>query len=94
MNNDLVSREALRKRMYHEVFDNGMGKWESGLWIRYKLFEKVIEETPAVDAVEVVRCKDCRHWITESNDDWCEYTGCDINLDGFCEDGERRDDDE
>lgn len=40
---------------------------------------------------ELVRCKDCKHRIIESNDDWCECTGCDINPDGFCEEGERKD---
>ena len=24
-----------------------------------------LEELPSVDAVEVVRCKDCRHWVGE-----------------------------
>ena len=41
---------------------------------------------------EVVRCEDCKHRIIEPNDDWCECTGCDINPDGFCEEGERRED--
>jgi hypothetical protein len=25
-------------------------------------FQTMLESAPAVDAVEVVRCKDCRHW--------------------------------
>jgi hypothetical protein len=25
-------------------------------------FRKAIENAPSVDAVEVVRCKDCKHW--------------------------------
>ena len=49
--------------MYHEAFekDSDMQKWDSGCWIRYKLFENVLRDTPSVDAVEVVRCKDCKH---------------------------------
>lgn len=39
---------------------------------------------------ELVRCRDCKHRVAESNDDWCECTGCDINPDGFCEEGERK----
>ena len=97
---DLISREALRSRMYHEAFevDNGMQRWDSGLWIRYKIFEKVIEETPAVDFQEVVRCKDCVYAIPynerwtlpkKSNCLWCKLyedirTPC-----WFCADGER-----
>ena len=29
-----------------------------------------IEAAPTVDAVEVVRCKDCKHRYSDS---WCEY---------------------
>lgn len=54
---------------------------------------KVLESAPTADVVEVVRCKDCKHRIIEPNDDWCECTGCDINPDGFCEEGERKEDD-
>lgn len=49
-----------------------------------------ISKMPTADVVEVVRCKDCKHRIIDTNDDWCECTGCDINPDGFCEEGERR----
>ena len=65
MTDDLISREALRRRMYHEAFetDNGMQKWDSGRWIRYKIFENAIEEAPTADVVEVVRCKDCKHFV-------------------------------
>lgn len=72
MSDDLISREALRRRMYHEAFetDNGMQKWDSGLWIRYKIFENAIEEAPAVEPerkkgkwiwVDGVRCSNCNH---------------------------------
>jgi hypothetical protein len=35
--------------MYHAAFesDTDMQRWDSGCWIRYKLFEQVLEETPA-----------------------------------------------
>ena len=54
MSDDLISREALRRRMYHDSFetDNGMQKWDSGLWIRYKIFENAIEEAQAADVVD------------------------------------------
>lgn len=51
-----------------------------------------LDAIPTADVVEVVRCKECKHRIIESNDDWCECTGCDINPDGFCEEGERSED--
>ena len=42
--------DALRARMYHEAFetDSDMQKWESGCWIRYKMFERMEEAAPTV----------------------------------------------
>ena len=66
-------------------------KWQAILGERLA-FKFDVADAPAIDAVEVVRCKDCKHRIIEPNDDWCECTGCDINPDGFCEEGERKED--
>ena len=37
----LIDADALENRMYHESFekDSDLQKWDSGCWIRYKLFE-------------------------------------------------------
>ena len=54
---------------------------------------ELIFSAPTVDAVEVVRCKDCKHY----NGTWC-LVDDDIDmwktveLDGFCSNGERRED--
>ena len=48
---------------------------------------KIIDDAPTIDAVEVVRCKDCRHWRTSYcviHDDSWEETD-------YCSDGERKD---
>lgn len=47
----LVDVDKLRERMYHEAFekDSDLQRWDSGCWIRYKLFEQVLEETPEID---------------------------------------------
>ena len=45
-----------------------------------------IEAAPTVDAVEVVRCKDCKHRYSDS---WCEYVDDDDNF--YCARGERKD---
>ena len=47
-----------------------------------------IDSQPTVDAVEVVRCKDCKHRYSDS---WCEYVDDDDNF--YCARGERRDGD-
>lgn len=58
---------------------------------------KLIEDAPTVDAVEVIRCGECRHWVHEFGIvGHCNYAG--IHLDhanyGFCSCGERRSDGE
>ena len=46
---------------------------------------KKIADAPTVDAVEVVRCKDCKHRYSDS---WCEYVDDDDNF--YCARGERK----
>ena len=55
---DLISRQALIDAMYHETFekDSEMQKWDSGCWIRYKLFENVVKSLPSAE----LRCEDGR----------------------------------
>lgn len=57
----------------------------------------VVEE-PAVDAVEVVRCKDCKHWLKDfagctDNVGRCEWANYMVGAAGYCVYGERREDD-
>lgn len=46
----LIDADALRARMYHEAFetDTPMQKWDSGCWIRYKMFERMEESAPTI----------------------------------------------
>ena len=52
---------------------------------------RAVENAPTVDAVEVVRCKDCKFWECDAifPDGWCrgKHQG---NPNWFCADGERR----
>ena len=54
---DLILREELKRRMYHEAFetDSDLQKWDSGCWIRYKLFENVIDTIPSAEIKEYVK---------------------------------------
>ena len=49
---------------------------------------KQIADASTVDAVEVVRCKDCKHRYSDS---WCEYVDDDDNF--YCARGERKEGD-
>ena len=54
------------------------------------------EDTPTVDAVEVVRCRNCKNaWIHPCGYVYCHRDGRNayemtFNLDGFCSYGERK----
>lgn len=88
MNNDLISREAVLKLAY----------WEGSGHIRYGVVDTDdIENLPAVDAVPVVRCGECKH--RRDDEDYVSGHYCvkrPSNGGYFCEDndfcsyGERR----
>jgi hypothetical protein len=80
---DLISRSALIKEL-DALFTNYI--W----WIDF--IKHFVEKAPAVDAVEVVRCKDCKWWddslCTNINGAFCVVE----NGDWFCASGERKGD--
>lgn len=82
----LIDADAFGHRMYHEVFekDSEDQRWDSGCWMRYRLFEKVLREQPTVEQPEIIRCRDCKLRDTEycnmahgfmgvKDDDYCSY---------------------
>ena len=48
----VIDANDFGNRMYHEVFekDSEDQKWDSGCWIRYKLFERVLASQPVIDS--------------------------------------------
>ena len=63
-------------------------------------FDDALQDAQTVDAVEVVRCKDCKHFLPNTdvnvNRGVCEHYGVTCWLekyeDDFCSYGERKDD--
>lgn len=57
---EYIEREVLQNAMYHEAFetDTEMQRWDSGCWIRYKLFENVLEQQPTVDVPQWIPCSE------------------------------------
>ena len=57
----IISADALYDAMYHEAFENDasyneknpMAKWESGLWIRYKMFENCLDNAPTIETKQI-----------------------------------------
>lgn len=85
MTNDLISRSAvLEKQTY--MYDEALGTSPCVL-------TEDIESAPAVDAVKVVRCKDCIHYEKYpdyANECWNNSGMLNVYDDGFCSHGERR----
>lgn len=55
--------------------------------------EDDINAIPAVDAVEVVRCRECIHFEPfRKHDGFCKISTMLYNNDFFCKDGQRRED--
>lgn len=46
-----IDADEFSRRMYSVAFveDTDMQKWDSGCWIRYKLFEQVLREQPTIE---------------------------------------------
>lgn len=94
---DLISRSALLAEMELDEPDsidenNRAIKAMRGEW---KHWMKKIKRFPAVDAVEVVRCKDCRRF--KPHEERPEFGFCKLyplglakHENGFCEHGERK----
>lgn len=91
----LIDADALGNRLYHEVFekDSEDQRWDSGCWMRYRLFEKVLKEQPTVEQPEIIRCRDCRYWQDNNGGyphDECRWNKDETpNEDDYCSYAER-----
>ena len=82
-----IEREAFWKAFYISLDE----------WCKGRTVKRILDEIPAADVVEVVRCRDCVRRYSENlcpmcfliNGDFYEYT----NGNGFCDRGERREPD-
>ena len=68
-------------------------KWREA--VVYNRTLDVLKKMPTVDAVEVVRCKDCKMLYNYSPvRHFCCITGIPVDEDDFCSHGERRTDEQ
>ena len=92
----LIDADAFGNRLYHEVFekDSEDQRWDSGCWMRYRLFEKVLKEQPTIEQPEIIRCRDCRYWQDNNGGyphDECRWNKDETpNEDDYCSYAERR----
>lgn len=84
MADDLISRSALLKKQTY-MFDEALGTSPCVL-------AEDIKAAPTVDAVEVARCKECKHIENRPYGRYCTvwhgHNG--MGDDGFCNYGERK----
>ena len=62
-------------------------------WFREGDIFKALAEAPTIDAVPVVRCKDCKHWTVDGlGHPWCDsWADYQYHENVFCSYGERKD---
>lgn len=94
-----INEEAAKKVLLDErVADNDRNyesAWECNMFLEAAV--EGLNDLPADDVVELVRCKDCKHNPQDSTDDDCpfvEESGCYVKYfpedDGFCQWGEKK----
>lgn len=95
---DLISRQTAIDAILTEVDEIDMPNVESRWWnMGMMRASKILEHLPSAQP-EIVRCKDCKNWDTEWQNDWAKnYHYCPM-IDGtragdwFCADAERKED--
>ena len=73
---DFINREALRNELYDADAITMRGV-------------AILNNFPSADVVQVVRCKDCKHW-EDGYFGYCTKTHTAMDYDAFCSYGERR----
>ncbi len=83
------------------------GKWDEDDWYEAQAKDamkddiEIVNEQPTIDAVQVVRCKDCKYYDVFDNVDGVDFGGCArpcsalradcwVSENWFCADGERK----
>lgn len=83
----LIDGEEL-ERLFNEQIEQGVGVIGA-----FDAFYDALQDTPTVDAVEVVRCKDCKHYKPEEYECGCDFAGGlpYVKADDYCSYGEGKD---
>ena len=75
----LIDADALKK---HYAW------WEDD---KQKLFDSIVDSQPTVDAVPVVRCKDCKHWACDDCETYCDELGIfNTDMNSYCSYAKRK----
>lgn len=82
----LIDADALIPIMKYNTTDNEIGVFP--IRIGFDAIKEVIDEASTIDAVEVVRCKDCKHKYVSGNGTTqyyvCDFMDAQYEENGFC----------
>lgn len=100
----LIDADALKEmlggvRAYYNCFDEDEKKFYEAYSKAIEILNVYLDKEPTVDAVEVVRCRECKYNINNAlayNDDdtvacfgWCELFMTHYGEDAYCSFGKR-----
>lgn len=87
----LINADALIPMMKYATTDNEIGVFP--IRIGFDAIKKVIDDAPTIDAVDVVRCKDCKHRYMDGEVThyyWCRLHDRPVDDMDYCSWGEER----
>lgn len=86
----LIDADAM-KRVYQEVLCSHVACIDCSLFMddKYCRFETMLSEAPTINAIPVVRCRECRSY-NKPKTGWCEVHLDREHMDDFCSYGERK----
>ena len=97
----LIDSDSLLRKIHDTAEGLADCDQQNAAWALRKYAVRDIMDAETVDAVEVVRCRDCKHWDSETwfcdNHSTVGHHGLEWNMfseDDFCSYGERKDGDE
>ena len=85
----LIDADVLCRRV-GAVYTIAQGCGAPEIAVFYKALQEEVEQTKTVDAVEVVRCKDCKYLMFSDMYGECENLLRIVRPDDFCSYGERK----
>ena len=90
----LIDACALQKAIRTDYFEHFTQYHDTDQDSLIDMVRDDIEESPTVDAVEVVRCRECKYSFYDEifGNFWCNsHSGCrKVKDEGFCDLGERK----
>ena len=88
---DKLENELLKLHKHCEQGYYGYGTRQEGMLQMIGLAFGTTHCSPTIDAVEVIRCKECRHWQSVGEKQKCELHLSVMKAEDFCSLAERRD---